>query len=213
MENKRSPTPDSAARRAGIILLVGSIQFTISLMISEALYPGYSISANFISDLGVWGKPSAPLFNTSIALLGALNLVGSYFIKKHSGFGKVAYFLALASIGTLLVGFFPENTVIVGGFPLFHGIGAFLAFIMSPAAAIAAYGHTRPPFRIISVILGMVSLVSLVLFFTTATSGGLGIGIGGMERMITYPTLLWTIGFGGYVLGLRDDKGGRLRET
>ncbi len=193
------------AKLAGILLLVGSIQFTISLVISEAVYPGYSTSANFISDLGVWGRPSAALFNPSIALLGTLNLVSSYLIKKKFNLGKVAYLFALASIGTLMVGFFPENTVLVGSFPLIHGIAAFLAFLMSGAAAIAGYTYTKSPFRIISVVLGVASLVSFVLFLSTATSGSLGIGIGGLERMIAYPTLLWAISFGGYLLGLPSD--------
>ncbi len=195
----------NSAKLAGILLLVGNIQFTISLVIAEAVYPDYSVSANFISDLGVWGKPSAALFNPSIALLGALNLVSSYFIKKQFDLGKVGYFFALASIGTLTVGFFPENTVIVGGFPLIHSIAAFVAFLMDGAAAIAAYTYTKSPFRIISVILGVANLVSFVLFLSTATSGSVGIGIGGMERMIVYPTLLWTISFGGYLLGLPSD--------
>jgi hypothetical membrane protein len=190
------------AKLAGILLLIGSIQFTILLVIAESIYPGYSTSTNFISDLGVWGKPSALLFNPSIALLGALNLVSSYFIKKQFNLGKVAYLFALASTGTLAVGFFPENTVLVGGFALIHGIGAFLAFLMSAAAAIAAYTYTKSPFRFISIVLGIVSFVSFVLFLTTAPYGSLGIGIGGMERMIVYPTLLWTISFGGYLLGL-----------
>jgi len=191
-----------SAKLAGILLLVGSIQFAVSLVIAESIYPGYSISANFISDLGVWGKPSAALFNTSIALLGTLNLVSSYFIKKQFNLGKVAYLFALASIGTLMVGFFPENTVLIGGFPLIHGIAAFLAFLMSGATAIVAYTYTKSPFRIISTVLGVASLVSFVLFLTTAAYGSLGIGNGGLERMIVYPTLLWTISFGGYLLGL-----------
>ncbi len=190
------------ARLAGTLLLAGSIQFTISILIAEAIYPGYSTSANFVSDLGVWGKQSAALFNPSIALLGILNISSSYFIKKQFNLGKVAYLFSLASIGTLMVGLFPENTVLIDGFPLIHGIAALLLFLMNAAAAIAAYTYTKSPFRIISIILGIISLVSFVLFLTTGAYGYLGIGGGGMERMIVYPILLWTISFGGYLLGL-----------
>ncbi len=193
------------AKLAGILLLVGNIQFVILLVIAEGVYPGYSTSANFISDLGVWGRPSAPLFNPSIALLGSLNLAGAYFIKKRFNLGKTSYLLALASIGTLTVGFFPENTFLVGGFPLIHGIAALLAFVMGGLAAIAAYFYTQSPFKIISPILGATSLVAFVLFLTTAPFNGLGIGVGGMERMIAYPTLLWTITLGGYLLGIAND--------
>ncbi len=193
------------AKLAGILLLIGNMQFVIMLVIAEAIYPGYSISANFISDLGVWGRPSAALFNPSIVLLGSLNLVGAYFVKKRFNLGKRSYLLALASIGTLTVGFFPENTFLVGGFPLIHGIAALLAFVMGGLAAIATYSYTKSPFKIISPILGAASLVAFVLFLTTAPFNGLGIGFGGMERMIAYPTLLWTITLGGYLLGVAND--------
>jgi hypothetical membrane protein len=165
------------------------------------VYPGYNVSANFISDLGVWGRPSAPLFNTSIALLGFFNLVGSYFVKKRFNLGKKSYFLTLAPVGTLTVRFFPENTILVGGFPVIHGIAALLAFVMSGPAAIVAYTYTKSPFKIVSPLLGAASLVAFVLFLATTSYGYLGIGVGRMEKMIVYPTLLWTITLGGYLLG------------
>jgi len=189
---------------AGILLLVGSIQFTITLLIAEAIYPGYSTSANYISDLGVWGRPSAVLFNPSIVIFGSLNLVSSYLIKKQFKLGKIAYLFALAAIGTLTVGLFPENTFLINGFPAIHGIAALLAFVMGGAAAVAAYKYTKSPFKVISLVLGVGTLLAFVLFVTTAIFGYLGIGVGGMERMITYPTLLWTISLGGYLLGLPD---------
>ena len=33
----------------------------------------------------------------------------------------------------------------------------------------------------------------------------LGLGKGGMERMIAYPALLWAVGFGGYLIGYSGD--------
>lgn len=194
------------AKLAGTLLLLGSIQFTILLMISEAIYPNYSISTNFISDLGVWGEPSALMFNSSIILLGLLGIIGSYFVKKTFNLGKVAYLLTLGSLGSLLVGFFPENAFLIGDLPLIHIIAAFLTFIMNAAAAIAACTYTKSPFRIFSIILGVVSLVSLVFLTLFLTTGGnSGIGLGGIERMVVYPTLLWSICFGGYLLSLPND--------
>jgi hypothetical protein len=37
---------------AGALIFVGSAQFIVALTVAEALYPGYSISQNYISDLG-----------------------------------------------------------------------------------------------------------------------------------------------------------------
>ena len=58
-------------------------------------------------------------------------------------------------------------------------------------------------------ILGAATLTAAVLFVTTQDYGYLGLGVGGMERMMAYPTLLWVIGFGGYLLGISSEKMGR----
>ena len=44
---------------AGALLFVGGLQFTLGMIVAEAVYPNYSVSRNYISDLGVWNKPSA----------------------------------------------------------------------------------------------------------------------------------------------------------
>jgi hypothetical membrane protein len=198
--------PLNHAKVAGTLLLVGGIQFIIALIVAEAIYPGYSTSANFISDLGVWGKPSAVIFNPSIILLGAMSVVGAYFVKKQFGLGKIGYFFAVAGAGTLTVGIFPENTVLVNGIPVIHAIAALLAFFIGGIGAVGAYRYTKPPFNVISVVLGVASLTASALFFITYNMGSLGLGIGGMERMIAYPTLLWIIGLGGYLLGYANEK-------
>ncbi len=191
---------------AGTLLLVGGVQFIIALIVAEAIYPGYSTSTNYISDLGVWGKPSAIIFNPSIILLGALSVVGAYFVKKQFRLGKIGYFFALAGAGTLAVGIFPENTALVQGIPVIHAVAAILAFFIGGIAAVSAYRYTKPPFNIISVVLGAASLTASGLFFVTYNMGSLGLGIGGMERMIAYPMLLWIIGLGGYLLGAANEK-------
>jgi hypothetical membrane protein len=188
------------AKIAGTLLLIGGVQFVIALVIAEAIYPAYSTSANYISDLGVWGRPSAVIFNPSIVLFGSLNLVSSYFVKKEFKLGSIAYIFALAGVGTLTVGLFPENTVLVNGFPVIHSIAALLTFVIGGVAAIASYKFTKSPFRIISVILGTVTLLAFVLFMATMDFGYLGLGVGGMERMIVYPTILWILSLGGYLL-------------
>src|SRR5437879_10566127 len=84
--------PDSRRRlvrlddrqRAGLFLFVGIAQFAvIGLTVSEAVYSeasptGYSISQNYISDLGV--GPAALIFNPSIILVGVLVLATAWFL-------------------------------------------------------------------------------------------------------------------------------------
>lgn len=98
-------------RIAGLLCFVGASQFLIIMLICEALYPGYSVSENMISDLGVGS--TAAFFNSSIIILG----------------------------GT--------------------------------------------------------TLASLLLF---VLGSYLGLGPGGMERMVVYPVILWGVGFGGYLM-------------
>jgi hypothetical membrane protein len=191
---------------AGPLLLVGGVQFIIALIVAEAIYQSYSTSTNYISDLGVLGKPSAVIFNPSIILLGAVSIIAAYFVKKHFGLGKIGYFFVVAGAGTLTVGVFPENTFLVQGIPVIHAVAALLAFFIGGIAAVSAYRYTKPPFNIISVVLGAVSLTASALFFVTYNMGSLGLGIGGMERMIAYPTLLWIVGLGGYLLGSANEK-------
>jgi len=50
------------------------------------------------------------------------------------------------------------------------------------------------------VLLGVVSLVTLVLELTLGDSNPMrGLGIGGVERWVAYPILLWLAGLGGHL--------------
>jgi hypothetical protein len=182
--------PLSNTKVAGILLLVGGIQFVIALVIAEAVYPGYSVSANYISDLGVWGKPSAPVFNPSTMLFGLTVLASSYFIHKHFGNRAITVLFALAGAGALGVGIFPESTFIVNGIPRhpLH-LGASRVHRRRRNRHRILQNH-KTPVQILISHLGSATLTAAVLFATTRDIGYLGIGVGGMERMIAYPTLL-----------------------
>ncbi len=180
---------------AGALLFVGGLQFVVAMIVAEAVYPNYIVSGNYISDLGVWSKPSAIIFNPSIVLLGLTILVGAYFIQREFRLGAVSGLFVLAGLGPIGVGLFPENTFLANGVPVIHSIMAIISFVFGGIAAIACYRITKSPFRNFSVMLGVASLLALILFASTGPSY-LGIGVGGMERMIVYPNLIWTIGLG-----------------
>ena len=61
-----------------------------------------------------------------------------------------------------------------------------------------SYKLQKSPLSYLAVVLGLLSLISLALF---GLGIYLGLGAGGMERMIAYPTLLWALGFGGHLIG------------
>jgi hypothetical membrane protein len=187
---------------AGTLLVVGGIQFVIALMLAEAIYPSYSIADNYISDLGVWGHPSALVFNPSIILLGVTSLTASIYLKKTFNLKKGFLLYAIAGLGSLGVGLFPENTYVISGVPIFHSIFTLLAFVFSGVAAIFTYRITKSPYKYISLFLGALILVDFAVFLGTRDFGALGIGAGGLERLVAYPSVLAFIAFGGYLLGI-----------
>jgi hypothetical protein len=51
-------------------------------------------------------------------------------------------------------------------------------------------------------VLGVIALAALVLLFYLPHYD-LGLGPGGMERMIAFPILVWALGFGGFMMRSR----------
>jgi len=184
-------------KKTGMILILGSVQYIIALIIAEALYPGYSIADNFISDLGV--GQTALIFNISIILFGIIVIIASFILYRNSHNLPFGILLFLSGAGAAMVGLFPLYWGIV------HDISAATAFIAGGLAALISYRHTESPFCWISIILGAISLGSLVFFISELY---MGIGPGGMERMIVYPIVLWLICYGGYLAA-----GVRLNQT
>lgn len=183
---------------AGMLLFIGAVQLVLGMLIAEFLYPGYSASGNYISDLGatcretcVIHQPSAFIFNTSVSLLGVLAIASSYLLWREFHNRLISILLSLSGIGMIGVGLFPETAGIL------HSIVSFIAFFFGGVSAIAIYKLTKAPFAYLSVLMGVISLIALVLFISETF---LGFGPGGMERMITYPLLLWVIGFGGNLM-------------
>src|SRR5207245_9350993 len=93
---------------AGLLLCVGIAQFAvIGLTVSEAVYSeasptGYSISQNYISDLGV--GPAALIFNPSIILVGVLVLATARVLWRAVGDRSFALVVVLAAAGAPAVG-------------------------------------------------------------------------------------------------------------
>jgi hypothetical membrane protein len=179
---------------AGSLLFIGAVLCVLGIIVAEALYPDYSTSENYISDLGV--GPSSLIFNSSLFLLGVLTVGGAYFIQRAFDFRLFSIFAAITGIGAMGVGLFPEDAGVV------HVVFSFITFLFAGLSAIMSYKLQKQPFSYFSVILGVVVLLALVLF---ASGTFLGLGKGGMERMIAYPALLWAIGFGGHLISYSSD--------
>ena len=179
----------SDKEKAGALLFVGAAQFLIALVVSEVFYPGYSVSANTISSLGV--GPSALVFNCSIILFGALAVAAAFFLKKAFDGVLFPALVSLAGLGAAGVGVFTSRAGFV------HAFVSFVAFFFGALAAIAAYRFEKRPLNYFSVVLGVVALAALALYGAQAF---LGLGIGGMERLVVYPIIIWVLGFGAWLL-------------
>ncbi len=176
-------------RTAGLLIGSGIIFFIVSLFVAEALYPGYSISNNYISDLGV--GPSANVFNFSIIVLGLLLAGGAYFYSQGIK-GKVfPVLIGIAGIAAIGVGIFNEH------FGVIHVIFSFIVFFFGGIAAVYYSAREKNVIKYPSAVLGIIGLIALGLFTSDIY---LGIGPGGMERMIVYPLLLWGVLLSGRLL-------------
>ena len=179
---------------AGFFLFLGAVQFLILMIVAETQYPNYNPAKNYISDLGVWKYRSAYIFNPSIVVMGLLVMIAGALLWSFYGLSLGPVLIIVSGLGAIGVGFVNETHLKP------HLIFAMLAFVPSGLAAVS-YGLGTPfPFGIASLILGSISLAAVVL---VAVKKPLGIGMGGMERMIFYPVLGWMLAYSGYLMVLQ----------
>jgi hypothetical membrane protein len=183
----------------------------LGIITAEALYPGvYTTGANEISDLGgtrppdsVVYQPSAAIFDVAMVVVGIMVVVAAWFAHRAFGRRSVTIPVAVLGIGALGVGLFPGNT----GDP--HAVFAMVTFIAGGVAAISAARVASGPFRWVSTALGAVSLLTLVTYMVLGDGTPMvDLGVGGIERWIVYPVILWLVAFGGYLSGLADGVSG-----
>ena len=197
----------TSARLAGSLLFVAGAMILMGIITAEALYPlPFTTGGNEISDLGgtrppdgLVFQPSATIFNVSMIVIGVLLTVASLLVHRAFVRRSVTIPLAVLGLGALGVGVFPGNT----GAP--HAIFAMATFVAGGVVAISSARIATGGFRVVSVLLGTVALTSLALYlFLGDANPMVGLGIGGIERWIVYPTVLWVTAFGGYLSGRAD---------
>lgn len=202
-------TIKNPATLCGLFLFLAAIQFFIVQAVVESSFvPRYSNTKNTISDLGntVCGvfnsryvcSPDHPFMNTSFIVLGVTMAIGSWLLmrkRKEKRNVTVGFSMfAIGGLGAVLVGLYPENTV-----PLFHGLGTAAPFLLGNIGLILlGISWPRPKLlRFYTVCTGTVALAALVSY---ASRHDLGIGEGGMERLVAYPQVIWMIVIGVYGL-------------
>jgi hypothetical membrane protein len=108
--------------------------------------------------------------------------------------------MALAGIGSILVGFFPENKN-----RTMHILGAFLAIAIGNIAILVLGGVLTLPesMRRSMLVFSSLALAALLCF---ASHRSFGIGQGTMERVAAYPVTIWLITFGLYIWRFNPKK-------
>jgi hypothetical membrane protein len=195
--------------RLGPVLYASSIQYFLAQILVAQEWPRpYSVAHDTISDLGNTScgifnsrfvcSPLHNVMNVSFIVLGLAMTLGSLLIyHQFSGSRSTALgfdMMAISGIGVIMVGIFPENTIS----PL-HGIGAALPFVLGNAGVIVlGLSLNLPaPMRLYSFLSGGVAILALGFY---ASSHDLGLGEGGIERVVAYPQTAWLIVVGVYLL-------------
>lgn len=201
----------------GAVIWITSVQFFLVQMVVARGWPmAYSIRSNTVSDLGntVCGlysgrficSPWYSWMNASLVFLGFSMILGSLLLyhqfARNTG-SKIGFiFMGIAGVGTAMVGLFPENVASIT-----HSIGAFLPFFLGNLGLVLFgwYLPLTPTFRFFTLFIGVFSLAAFFLFIS---GNYLGLGIGGMERLVAHPQTFWMIIFGVYVSSrmLQDKK-------
>jgi hypothetical membrane protein len=198
-------------RHGAVLLLVGTVQFIVAMAVTQIGYgSSYSLTGNYISDLGAVScgtfggtasfaghfacSPWHEVFNISIVIMGLLVILATILIRtafpvrRSRTIGLWA--LALGAVGSVGVGLSPEDVNIA-----VHSGSALLAFIGGGVALLvlgfAMFRDTRwEGFRAYTFFSGLITLIALILF---ASKVDLGLGVGGMERLVVAPVLLWSV--------------------
>lgn len=192
----------------GSLLFLASIQYyVVEFIVQRAWSPvPYTLRFNTISDLGATACGPIPiigtfacsplhlLMNISFILTGLLALAGLMLLRpyfpKHWTVTIGMTFIALASLGSVGVGLFPENEHIV-----LHLISALTLFVLGNVGLLITglslyFLSFRPKLGLAASVLGTAGLSS---FFLLPTGLLPAIGIGVLERFVAYPVTLWLI--------------------
>jgi len=125
---------------------------------------------------------------------GAMIIAAAWFAHQALHRRVVTVPTGLLGIGVLGVGVFPGN--IHPQHPLF----AFTAFVAGGLAVLLSAKVTPQPLRAIFAVTGATSLAfTLSSVFLLEWGPFARLDLGGVERWMIYPILLWLVGFGGYL--------------
>lgn len=188
---------------AGLLLATAGAVTLMGIITAEALFPAvYTTTTNEISDLGGRSldgpvlQPSGYVFTVAMVTAGLATIAAATLLLRAGAGRFLGWAVLLNGVGTLGVGVFPS-----GSGPI-HPSFAVVSFVAGGLCGIAGGLGRSGPTSWFSYLLGAITLSVLVLALFGGLDGGLlaGLGIGGAERWIAYPIVLWQVMFGGALM-------------
>ena len=191
------------------------IYFIAQVVVAAAWHPAYDWRGNYISDLGNTAcgvfshqyvcSPRHTFMNVVFVGTGALIFLGGFLFALTFRKRKPALIgfllLALGGIGSIIVGFVPENT----NLPL-HSLGALLPFLFGNIGVLII-GLSKLMktkwLRIYTIVTGCLAITA---FFLLGAHVYLGLKDGGMERLTDSAQVIWMIILGFVVLRRADSS-------
>jgi hypothetical membrane protein len=193
---------------SGLLFYLSGAIVLMGIITAEAMYPsGYTTFKNEISDLGairqpnsVSFEPSSSIFNSIMWLSGLMILTATFY--QHKYFHKLLFTIPtiLFGLGLFGVGIFPGNV------RPFHGMSAMLAFLAGGVSAIASLKIVQSSYKYIGILLGIISLTTWFIAVFSPSILLPYIGIGGTERWVAYPLMLWLTGIGGHLMNEKPEN-------
>jgi hypothetical membrane protein len=200
--------------RLGAVFWVLTVEFFVGQFVAQAAWPGYSMTINDISLLGVTAcggyanpapdgiepvcSPLNLLFNAGMAINGVLVVLGAWLTRNVWPSGRLSaaalIILGLGGLGTSMAGLFPLDVSV----PL-HTLGAALALGLACFGVCllgTAVWRTHRLFAIYSLATGVIALLGFVLYVAEMYVGGRGT----IERVAAWPQTLWYMVTGALIL-------------
>jgi hypothetical membrane protein len=166
-------------------------QFFVAEQIARLSWPGhYSMTGNWISDLGAATSPRHWVMNGSFIAQGVLISVGAILMRRlfpvRASYRIALMLFVLSGLGVLVVGLVPEdhNAQIHRLAALAHLLAGNLAMILMGVAML--FGAARVRFRgVVTLLAGLLGLTALALLALGEKD------VGTFERLAAYPLTLW----------------------
>ena len=179
----------------------------MGVITAGAMYPrSYTTFGNEISNLGatkqpnsVSFEPSSSIFNSIMWLSGLMILTATFY--QHKYFKKLLFTIPVTLFG---LGIFGVD-IFSGNIEPYHNMSAILAFLAGGVSAITSFKIVQFPYKYIGILLGKISLITWFMAVFSPSTLIPYIGIGGTERWVTYPLMLWLTSIGGYLMSEKPE--------